>query len=527
MAGNLLLVDDELDILEGLADLYEVELEDVTIYTANNAKKALALLEKIRFDVVVTDINMPKMNGVELFKKIREGWPQCRVIFLTGYREFDHLYEINKHSEVAYVLKSETDDTLIQVVKDAFMSIERMLQEQSKLVQLSDLEETQYRYISSELSHTLSKNRPIDSIFLNEFCQHFNFNREIPCFFFFFKLDPENKKELWEFDSEINSVLTEFVPTGLRFFYQAVDAKQGILVIQPYTNEPDKFHKYYVNAIGALTYLQEKLVNTDNLSLSLITSQKIASIEEIVQIYQEFVVLSYRALKDRSQSIIRKELIEFHLIPNVEIKKVIYQLSRMLEEKNQENFEQEMDKILDIMLLSDSEMECQELYQGVSGVLFTALIKEQALPEAMAIYVPYSTRIEAIKTLIARARLLSSLYEKQPNNYRIDEAVEKVINYITENLAGDLSLNVLAEVCYLNPSYLSRIFRKETGSKISDFVSLKRIDLAKYLLLNSQMKVNEIGQKIGYHTPHSFTRLFKKIEGMSPIEYRDRYGKYV
>ena len=127
--GNLLIVDDEPDILESLEEMFKYESGlDIDVYVAKSATNAVRLLEKIKFDVVMTDIKMPGMNGIELFKLIKENWPKCRVIFLTGYRDFDNLYEIRGYKEVRYLLKSEEDEVLISAVAEAFEEIDKMMQ---------------------------------------------------------------------------------------------------------------------------------------------------------------------------------------------------------------------------------------------------------------------------------------------------------------------------------------------------------------------------------------------------------------
>lgn len=525
MSGNLLVVDDELDILEGLAEMYEHELEEITIYTANNARKALLLLEKIRFDVVVTDINMPKMNGLALFKEIRRGWPQCRVIFLTGFREFDHLYEINKHKDVEYVLKSETDEVLIQVVKDAFTSIEDMLTAQ-ETAQIEVMNDTQSQYIKAQLARYLTENNQSDVAILEQFAHTYCFDKKNPLFFFFLRMDEGNTKKLWEIDQEIFLLLKEFFPTTLNVYYQSVNDKIGLLLIQARSSaESSSYQQQYTNSIGALSYVQEKLGIAYQISLSFITMDAI-QLSDLAKCYIEATLLSYRYLRNQSQSILRKELIEQSSLCEPDIKKMMFELNMTIERKDYERFEQQMDCIFDAILQAPSEASAKAIYQGAMGVFFSYLLKMHTLTDDVPLFVPYVDKVQAIKTLVRRAKRMT-IFDKQTSEIvGADESIRKVLNYIEDHIDGDLSLNVLAEVCYLNPSYLSRMFKKSTGEKISDYVSLKRIEIARKLLIYSQLKVNEIGQKVGYQTPHSFTRLFKKIEGISPIEYRDRYGGY-
>ena len=108
MNQNLLIVDDEQEILLGLEELFKYEFErEIGVYTANSAFEALRLLNTIRFDVVLTDIKMPGMDGITLFEKIKENWPRCKTVFLTGFRNFDDMYRIINHKDIKYILKTE------------------------------------------------------------------------------------------------------------------------------------------------------------------------------------------------------------------------------------------------------------------------------------------------------------------------------------------------------------------------------------------------------------------------------------
>ena len=119
MNQNLLIVDDEYEILLGLEEMFRYEFDlEVDVYTANSAYEALELLDRVRFDVVLTDIKMPGMDGITLFERIKENWPRCKTVFLTGYRNFDDMYRVINDRDVRYVLKSEEDEAIMGAVKE-------------------------------------------------------------------------------------------------------------------------------------------------------------------------------------------------------------------------------------------------------------------------------------------------------------------------------------------------------------------------------------------------------------------------
>lgn len=107
-------------------------------------------------------------------------------------------------------------------------------------------------------------------------------------------------------------------------------------------------------------------------------------------------------------------------------------------------------------------------------------------------------------------------------NQKTDKTVEKIKEYIGNNLAGDVSLDKIAESVFLSPSHASKHFKKITGINISEYIMEKRLEMAKLLLLTTDLPINEIIEKVGYTAEPYFYTLFKKRTGMSPLQFRNR-----
>jgi two-component system response regulator YesN len=103
--------------------------------------------------------------------------------------------------------------------------------------------------------------------------------------------------------------------------------------------------------------------------------------------------------------------------------------------------------------------------------------------------------------------------------------IEKVRSYIGEHIGEDLSLVRLAGMIHFNPSYLSRLFKQECGVNLSEYIDAVRMERAKELLKRDELKIAEVGARLGYETHHSFTRFFKKSTGVTPLEYRESFRK--
>jgi len=106
-------------------------------------------------------------------------------------------------------------------------------------------------------------------------------------------------------------------------------------------------------------------------------------------------------------------------------------------------------------------------------------------------------------------------------DYEEGKVIQKIKSYISENLEKDLSLTRLAEVVYLNPSYLSRLYKQATGENLSDYITERRIAHARELLASTNMKISDISAAVGISNPAYFTILFKKYTGISPQQYRN------
>ncbi|WAA09613.1 AraC family transcriptional regulator [Fervidibacillus albus] len=114
---------------------------------------------------------------------------------------------------------------------------------------------------------------------------------------------------------------------------------------------------------------------------------------------------------------------------------------------------------------------------------------------------------------------IHTLQSEQMPNYK--NIVNKTISYIHQNILQDLSLNTIAKDLYVNPSYLSTIFKKETGRTLTDYINRKRIEESKYFLLHTDLSISNIAHLFHFCNQSYYTSLFKKITGMTPKQYKE------
>lgn len=136
----------------------------------------------------------------------------------------------------------------------------------------------------------------------------------------------------------------------------------------------------------------------------------------------------------------------------------------------------------------------------------------------------FSTIDDVKKTVDFFIHALNSNHKMREN---AEDYVTLAKNYIIERYNTDLSVKDVAEFVHLNPEYFTRLFKKETGKNIKDFITDCRISMAKDLLANSSLPISMIASEVGYNNFSYFAYLFRKIENMTPGKYRQKNGKQI
>ena len=129
-------------------------------------------------------------------------------------------------------------------------------------------------------------------------------------------------------------------------------------------------------------------------------------------------------------------------------------------------------------------------------------------------------RIERMEKIVD-TRLMST----SDGNNQYSEPVREAINYIEAHLEEPISLRELAEMSHMNANYFSVLFKEHTGLTFSDYLTRRRVQRAKELIVGTTLSVNEISERVGYQTAKYFIKVFRKLEGMSPGQYRQQMNE--
>jgi len=160
--------------------------------------------------------------------------------------------------------------------------------------------------------------------------------------------------------------------------------------------------------------------------------------------------------------------------------------------------------------------------------LFLNVAKQMKLDASEVFFkrYPYSEYIQAYTSLDKMLDLVNFVLDyveehTSDANYE-PEPIERAIAYIDQNIEKSCTRAEIAEAIYMNPEYLSRLFKRVKGISLNDYITLKKVEIAKSLLVNTNIPVNLIASKVGYSNFSYFSQVFKKYCGLAPLEFRQR-----
>lgn len=535
MNQNLLIVDDERRILMGLEELFRYEFDmDIGVYTANSAREALKLLNAVRFDVVLTDIKMPGMDGIALFEKIKENWPRCKTVFLTGYRNFNDIYRVINNHDVKYILKMEEDETIMEAVREFMLQGQRELEEQHERIREKQKREETRKWMQKKYVDNLLKGgfqKETTDTTLEDSGSNFDFRMQALVFLIYVDSD---SGEQHDYTEQLAEIIQQNVPDKLNIYCHMLDESNEVALIQAKNGEETDWNQVFVLAAGALEYSQEIFAATCQCTFSAVISARPYDSEEYGKALSGLMEIREDYLTNVQNFIFNEgslPALEVELEENsCNIGSMLESLHSCLELQKKESYDEILDMCLKKMTERNSRHDpvALETYYSLSTFILR-FINENHLNRQVAFKTgTYKlTNVDAHGNWQEAATYLREVSDavftllNSKEDMLSKRALRKVLEYIEEHLDEDLSLTELADIGGFNSSYFSRMFKQVMNETVSEYVLRRRIGLAKRLLADSNVKIQDIAYKTGYTSPQSFARTFRREMGVSPKEYRE------
>lgn len=563
---RLLIVDDEEIIVNGLYEiLNNLKNVDLDIYKAYSGEEAINWLRRTRMDIVLSDINMPEIDGIELLNEIQSRWPSSKVIFLTGYANFDYIYSAIQYQNVGYILKSEDPDIVVSAVLDAISELKKSNEMEYFIQESKEQINTAKNLLQKELLlHLLHGNQSI-AFDNKEFEKlEIQLNREYPVILVMGENAGSNKdssyweqveyvysmKQIIERKIWIKVISTIIVDDGNRF-YLFVQPKD-VVSVKSKTEQDELYANVVTFMKGILELVQNTTTsekNNKNNNISFIMNRTPCDWEILYHKFNKFsrILGDMDALSSNSVFIeeeldlyqeeeqTQKPIIESDIAQTIVLEKIHHQstdwIGTLIGRGQQDEYFERLSEYTEVLkgIESKNNSIAIEIYFRCATAILI-YINERKLNNQLAFKIGqnklmridlHSSWIEAVGYLFQISQAVFDVRSEEEAN-RTDKLIDKIHLYIKDHIGEDLSLVKLSEQVYLNPSYLSRFYKQVTGENISDYIDRLRIEGAKTMMKNGKFKINEISIQVGYENPASFTRFFKKMTLCTPQEYYDK-----
>ncbi|WP_426348535.1 response regulator [Alloiococcus sp. CFN-8] len=399
-----IIVDDEQITRKGLLEYVNWKSADIEVVgEATDGLEGLHLAEKVKPDLAICDVRMPKMDGIEMAKNLRASLPLCSIIFLSGYSDTEYLKSAIKLKATDYI---EKPFNLLEFQELINKTADHIRDEKRKRL------EEQRKALNHEKSMLYFKNSLIEDI-LNSSA-----------------IDFDKLKDGLE-------LLNIKFPLNGEFLCQLIE------------NRGDNSEKQILQIIN-------------NLGIE----RKITFISGTIE---NQVIILYR-LRHKGDY---EELLNYS--------------------------NDVLDKLNNI--------------HGLSVVSAFGEVKK----ELNELKESYNEAKEAIKT--RGYKINNRVIEYDSNKDK--SIIREIEEYIQNNYQKNISINSIASAVYLTPQYLCKLYKKETGKTVNDFITQVRIEASKALLRDRRYKLYEIAERIGYNDANYYARVFKKITGLNPSDYRE------
>jgi two-component system response regulator YesN len=502
---KILIVEDEFNAREGLAAIIQRMCPQHEICgKASNGEEGLQLALKQEPDLIFVDIELPKMNGLEMIEKLREQHLQSVFVILSGYAEFKYAQKAIQYGVSEYLLKPISYDKLIHVIENIEQLGRSPTKSKKRIIPKNELLKTILSGLNNSrkaieiLGKTLvPKNLYLLNIY---FRREYDIKKLQICF------QTYSRNQKLE-----NAVIITTFPKN-RFMVVLINSKIG---------KEEMIHTLNFNLISIL--------RQNGFSDSTLSLFPVNSLDALVG-----KLNSIQQLNEWGLSLGNKQVLLLDKIPKVKW-----------------NFKKENNYIrqIDMKALSIVKRGKPEKLKELNRNLLKFLTNEICPPKefrnictqyALSILVCYREfnvdtiekvqeikLFEAIRNSCTQNEMLDCLDQLillyhtilPDQTYANSILVKKTIDYIAHYYAEKVSLEEIAKKLKVTPEYISHLFTKNVGISFSDYLKKYRINMAKKIMQTSNFKMYQIGEKIGYKDPKYFNKVFKEVTGMSPKEY--------
>jgi two-component system response regulator YesN len=499
---TVLLADDENSVLETLRGSVSWHILGVDqVLTAQDGKKALDIIEGGRIDLLITDIRMPRMDGLELIRNVRNLYPDIHCILLTAYSEFSYAKEAISLGVENYLLKPVSKEEVVQTVTKALDNIYKHHENSERLL----LDNTLLRWLSSR----------INGEELGDRAALLGINIYLPCYCVVCIIKKNDSGPL----SLFRRACVEKLSKQYEVYHLWDDNGRYVLILGGKEIDRGILEKNLemiareTDAQSVAAAVGITVQGANSLPVSYLMACEIIELAEVP--FSGVVLKKKNGVKDHKVDLLAEEV-------------------RMLFYEDEKKAKQNQRKLLAAKIYeTGGEKNAREGLSLLKKTCVKVLVSEFPAQNLIrnGIFADWPGYEEVAgdfsdkeKFMLAVVEVLDQAEQVFDNLFRVlNPQVQSALKYTRAHMGEGISIKTLCDRNGTNPAYLGHMFKTETGIFFNDYLTRLRINRSVYLLRNPDRKIKDIAVQVGFSSTSYFEKCFKDQKGVSPLKYRTEY----
>ncbi|MEN8907046.1 MAG: response regulator [Clostridiales bacterium] len=518
---KLLIADDEQIVLDSIKYIVENNFQNIKVSgLARSGREAIEKSELERPDIIVIDIKMPGINGIDAISLIKEKYNLAKFIIISAYDKFDFAKEALSLNVTEYLLKPLSKSKIINSLDKVTKIIDSERKNRNKELELKEKMENLRPALENGLIYSIFFDTCLNRLESYEKVLNINFK-----YSYVMTLEFKNHEEkVFELSSKLQNLYTKIREQIIKYENIIVGPimSNKIILVVPIKSDIDEY-KNRLESIDMAKFILRDLENLTKNKIKIGIGNYYRRLYSMKNSYEESVK-AIKNIKENDISHIRDILfekkynrlnlisIEKKIIENIQVGNVdetidIYDEIFVRMKEHSLNFENIKMEVLELMVLFKRLAMDYNIY---------FLSNDNYINEILSI-----SNLEDLK-LWFREKMGTIAHEfKKLKENNLSAIIKKSLKYIDENYNKDISLEEISKYLSISPHYFSKLFKDETAHNFVEYVTSLKMKQAKILLEEGNLSVKEICFNIGYKDPNYFSRIFKKILGLSPSEYKE------
>jgi len=525
---NILIVDDDSYVIEALQEGIEWPALGIeNVYTAYNVKKAKKILEEVPIHILLCDIEMPKESGLSLLKWVREKNLLLQNIFLTSYGDFEYASQAIELQTFSYALKPIAYDKLKEVIKNA-------IEKEKQALKVRDYQKGYESWIDTEKNRAeefwkkLLVEKSISSMVdIKKFCQVMDLEYSPDSQFICMTV------ELFHYKAVFESLGDGMTNWTLKNIAEELFQKENIKIEGIVKKETAVWIFVFSSNEGTtpekVKEVSDSFIQKIEKHFHCTVSCGIGNVCILNQLGEDLVYI---------ETMCRDNVVKENkalILSEYEFKNIAYEppnfaiWEALIAEGKENDIIRVIGEYLD-RLVNRKKVNKEILYQFMMD--FLQMVFSVLRQNHIMLHVWEYERFQGEETEEATLsvdhmrtyleKLIRDTISVMQGVNKTKSVIETITEYMEHNIEKEISRESLAEMVYLNPDYLARLFKKEKGESIGNYLINRRISIAKEYFENTSEPVNAVAVKVGYDNFSYFSKVFKDVTGLTPKEYKKK-----